>query len=248
MLSEDLQNFRENMTQPWSLMYYRLVRAQLGEIIELKNLKILDFGSGFGWTANFLAKNNEVTAIEPNAEMISERDRENNYTQINGHIEKLKDFENGFFDVVVCHNVLEFVVRYESERAEIVKEFSRVLKPGGIMSIVKHNKAGRVVHKVVFENNVEEALSLLDGDETSNTFGKINYYNPEDLTKWGENLKIEKILGARILGQLQQNNDARHEPQWPDKMFELEMKICDLEPYKNIAFCSHVLLRKGGRI
>ena len=240
MLSEELQKFLDNMRQPWSTMYYRLVWAQLADAIETKNLKILDFGSGFGTTANHFAKNNDVTAIEPNMEMIVERERENDYVQINGKIEKLKDFADGYFDVVICHNVLEFA----QERPAIVKEFSRVLKSGGILSVVKHNKTGRIIFKVVFENDVEEAIKLLDGEDSSNTFGKIYYYDPEDLARWGDGLKIEKIFGARILGMLQQNNDAKYEPKWQEKMFELELKVCDMEPYKNMAFCHHVLLKK----
>ena len=244
MLSEELQNFRDNFKQPWGVLYYRLVWAQLADIVDIKNLKILDFGSGLGKTSNYLAKDNEVTAIEPNTDMIEEREQENNYTQINGTIEKLKDFSDNYFDIVVCHNVLEFAVTYDVEPSEIVKEFSRVLKTGGILSVVKHNKAGKIIFKVVFENNIDEAVSLLDGDESSNIFGKINYYDPEDLVKWGSNLKIEKILGTRILGQLQQNNDIKYEPDWIDRMFEIEKKVCDLEPYKSMAFCHHVLLRK----
>ena len=240
MLSEELQRFKNMPKEPWGALYYRLVRSQLADNVDIKNKKILDFGSGFGSTANYLAKDNEVTAIEPNIDMIEEREWENDYTQIVGNIENLKDFGDGYFDVVVCHNVLEFA----EERAEIVKEFSRVLKPGGILSIVKHNKAGKIIFKVIFENNTKEAANLLDGEESSNTFGKIDYYTPEDLVKWGSNLKIEKILGARILGQLQQDNDIKYEPDWIDRMLALEMKVCDLEPYKNISFCHHVLLRK----
>ena len=241
MLSEELKNFRDNMKQPWGVLYYKLVWAQLADFAGIKNLKILDFGSGFGTTANYLAKNNEVYAVEPNADMLEERERENNYTQINGKVGNLKDFADGYFDVVVCHNVLEFA---PEERAEIIKELSRILKSGGGLSIVKHNRHGKIIFKVVFENNTEEAINLLDGVETSNNFGRISYYNPEDLVKWGDNLKIEKLLGTRILGMLQQNNDIKYEPEWHDKMFELEMKICDLEPYKSMAFCHHVLLRK----
>jgi len=241
MVNEDLQNFRENMKSPWGLLYYRLVWAQLAEIINIKNLKILDFGSGFGITANYFAKNNEVTATEMIADMIEERECDNYYTQIHGKIEKLKDFENGYFDVVICHNVLEFA----EERVEIVKEFSRVLKSGGILSIVKHNRTGIVMRRAVFDNDINGALSLLDGgDRTPNAFGKVNYYNPEDLIKWGDNLKIEKLLGVQAFFGLQQNNEPKYEPEWQDKMFALEMKVCDLEPYKSIAFLHHVLLRK----
>jgi len=217
----------------------------LADMINLDNLKILDFGSGFGTTSNYLAKNNEVIAIEPNADMIKERERENNYTQINGTIEKLKEFGNNYFDVITCHNVLEFSMTYGTEPSEIVKEFSRVLRSGGILSVIKHNKTGRVIRTAVFENNIDEALLLLEGGESSNTFGKINYYDSEDLAKWGGNIKTEKILGVQTIYGLQQNNDIKYEPDWVDKMFDLEMKLCDLEPYKNIAFLHHVLLRKN---
>jgi len=237
MLNENLQNFLYNIKQPCGILFYRLVWAQLGDI---KNLKVLDFGSGFGVTANYLAEYNEVIAIEPNADMIEYREQENNYTQINGKIEKLKDFADGSFDVVVCHNVLQFA----EERAEIVKELSRLLKSGGILSITAHNKTGRIMFTVVFENNIDAAVNFLDSGEASAVFGKINYFDPEDLVKWGDDLKIEKILGARIFGALQQNNDIKYEPGWVDKMFEIEKKVCDLEPYKSIAFIHHVLVRK----
>jgi SAM-dependent methyltransferase len=142
----------------------------------------------------------------------------------------------------MCHNVLEFA----AERAEIVKEFSRILKSGGILSIIKHNKAGRIIRTAVFENNMDMAQMLLDsgGAAAHNAFGDINYYVPEDLVSWDGNLKIEKILGVQTFYGLQQNNEAKYEPGWIDKMFELEMKVCDREPYKNIAFCQHVLLKK----
>jgi len=245
MLNEELQSFLWNTKQPWFKLAYKLYSAQLAGLIALNNLKILDFGSGFGNMANYLAENNEVYAVEPNIDMIEERERENNYTQINGTIEKLKDFADGYFDVIVCHNVLEFAVTYYVEPAEIVKEFSRILKRGGVLSIIKHNKIGRIIHEIVANNNTEEALSMFDGgDRSHNAFGKINYYEPEDLVSWGAHLEIEKILGVRIFYALQQNNDIKYEPEWLDKMFDVEMKMCDLEPYKSMAYLTHVLLRK----
>ena len=240
MLDENLQKFLWNTKQPWFKLGYKLYWAQLADTVDIKNLKILDFGSGFGATANYLAKNNEVTAIEPNSDMMDNRECDNSYTQIIGKIEKLKDFADGYFDVIVCHTVLEFA----EERAEIVREFSRILKGGGILSVVKHNKVGRIIQKVVFENNADEAAILLDGGDSSNTFGRIGYYNSEDLVKWGNNLKIEKILAVRTFYALQQNNDIKYEPDWIDKMFKVEMKVCDLEPYKSISYLNHVLMIK----
>ena len=48
--------------QPWECLMKRIVWKQLGDI---RDKKILDFGSGIGVTANYLAEHNDVTAIEP---------------------------------------------------------------------------------------------------------------------------------------------------------------------------------------
>ena len=47
---------------PWELLLKKIVWRQLGE---LQNKKILDFGSGFGVTADHYAQHNQVIAIEP---------------------------------------------------------------------------------------------------------------------------------------------------------------------------------------
>ena len=245
MINPDIQKFKEMSSSPTWVLMYKIKWAQLNDIIELKNLKILDFGSGGGKTANYLAKDNEVFAIEPRLDMIEawERERENEYTQIHGNIENLKDFADAIFDVIVCHNVLEFAAEND-ERVKIVKEFSRLLKRGGILSIIKNNGAGRVMSKAVRENNIDEAISLLAGGYIANVFGRADLYDPEDLVKWGENMKIERVLGVQTFYGLQQNEEIKSEPEWIDKMFEIEMKVADMEPYKNVSLFHHVLVRK----
>jgi len=239
MLNAELQGFKEMSKHPTWILLYKIKWAQLADVIKLKNLNILDFGSGFGTTANFLAKENIVTAIEPRADMIEMREQENQYTQINGKIEKVRDFPDSTFDVVICHNVLEFAL----ERAEIVKELSRVLKNGGILSIIKNNGVGRIISKAV-SNEVDVAMDLLESGHIANVFGTVELYEAAELVVWGNKLEIIKLLGVQTFYGLQQNKYV-NEPDWIDKTFALEMKVADLEPYKSFALFHHVLLRKG---
>lgn len=155
--------------QPWEYLMKRIVWQQLGDV---QNKKILDFGSGIGVTANYLAKKNEVTAIEPDEKSVEERWMDNDYTQIVGGIDVLRTFSDESFDMIICHNVLEYAL----EREDIVKEFERILKPEGVISIVKHNRAGRVMQMVVLLNDFEQAHSLLDGnDGMTSKYGSIRY-------------------------------------------------------------------------
>jgi len=239
-MNNELKTYFEGMKQPMWALFYRVIGEQLSHIT---NSKILDFGSGLGFTANHLAKNNEVVAIEPNADMAEMRICETSYEQIIGDIEQLRQQQDNSFDVVVCHNVLE----YAKERKDIFRELCRVVKPNGIISIVKQNHAGRIMQQVVLENSVDEAISLLNGGTINvMNFGQVNYYDMNNVKEWiGDRyVNIEKVLGIRTFWALQQNNEIKYDSIWQEKMLEIEMKVSDINDYINISFFNHVLLKK----
>lgn len=224
--------------QPWELLMKRMVWLQLGDIT---GKEILDFGSGIGVTADYLAKNNVVTAIEPSVESVSERWQNNEYKQIMGSTEQLRKLDDEKFDLIICHNVLE----YTSDKEDILNEFARILRPEGKISIVKHNRSGRVMQMVVLLNDFEHAHSLLDGkDGKASKYGTISYYEDSDIEQWCGKLKITKTLGMRTFWDMQQNQEIHKDAQWQDKMVEMEMRVSDIHGYKEIAFFHHLILEK----
>lgn len=236
---EDLnvQNYFEYINAPWGRLFYELVWHNL----EFVGKSVLDFGSGFGVTADKLAERNDVVAIEPNGQLLLNRKQNNQYTQLCGSMDVLKGLCSNSFDVVICHNVLEYVV----ERAEIINEFYRILKPGGLLSIVKHNKYGKIMQKAVFEYNAEQALKLLKGENIeSPNFGQINEYSLDDLAEYCDNrFSVKNIYGIRTFYGLQ-NNDIKFSENWLENMFKLECAAENIDEFKNIAFFHHVLLEK----
>ncbi len=227
--------------EPWDAMMKMMAWNQLGEI---KNKRILDFGSGIGVTASHYAAENEVVAIEPSEESVSKRWLKNDYRQICGSTEILEIFEDESFDVIICHNVLE----YAKERKTIIKEFSRLLKKDGYISIIKHNKPGRIMQMIVLLNDFDRANSLLDGNDcTSAKYGDIHYYDDADVEKWGENLKVAKTMGMRTFWDLQQNQDVQRDVNWQNNMLKMEMRVQDIEEYKYIAFFHHLIIKKAGK-
>lgn len=224
--------------QPWECLMKQIVWKQLGDI---RNKKILDFGSGTGVTANYLAKYNEVIAVEPDNESVRMRWQDNSYTQIVGDTEELHKFKDETFDMIICHNVLEYI----DDKKEIVNEFARILKRDGKISLVKHNRAGRVMQMVVLLNDFDHAHSLLDGnDSTASKYGAIRYYEDKDIENWCPNLKIIKTLGMRTFWDMQQNQEIHKDAEWQDKMIEIEMRVADMDAYKEIAFFHHLTIEK----
>lgn len=222
----------------WERLFKKIVWKQLGD---MEGKKILDFGSGEGITANHFAEKNDVTAIEPSKEMLSNAWKDYEYTQIVGDVNALSAFKNETFDMIICHNVLEYI----DDKAAVIKALARVLKKDGIISIVKHNRAGRVMQMAVLLDDFEKANAILDGKgSTASKFGTIRYYEDNDITKWEPQITISDILGIRTFWDLQQNQQKHGDEAWQEKMLQLELRVSQMREYKNIAFFHHLLLKK----
>ena len=222
----------------WERLLKKIVWAQLGDI---RGKNILDFGSGEGITANHFAVNNNVVAIEPSEEMLVNRWADFEYRQIQGDVTKLSDFEDNTFDMIICHNVLEYI----EDKQSILAELYRVLKPHGVLSIVKHNRAGRVMQMAVLLDELEKANELLDGkNSTASKFGAIRYYEDEMISKWTPGLKNLDCFGIRTFWDLQQNQEKHNTEEWQSRMMQLEMRVSQMDEYRNISFFHHLLFSK----
>ena len=233
----NIQVYLENIRKPWGQLYYDILFDQLQDI---KGKRVLDFGSGFGLVANHLAKENQVLAVEPNQEMVALRAQEHSYQQLVGSLDQLASLEDARFDVILCHNVLEYV----EDRKLLLEEFTRLLKPDGLLSIVKHNEVGRVLQNVVFENDTQKALDLLAGqDLETHSMGLAQAY---DLDRAVEDLalKVQGYQGIRVFYGLQDNRFKGQEG-WGESMLQMELAVCQESPYRDIAFFQHYTLKRS---
>jgi len=242
---DSAKDYAQLVQEPWGKIFYDLLFLQLNLPPSPKQ-KILDFGAGLGVTSNHYAKWHEVIAVEPNKEMIENRRAENPYKIIHGGIEVIAKYENSYFDMVLCHNVLEYV----EEKEPIIVELMRVLKPGGILSLVKHNRTGRVFQTAVFKNDPKKALSLLDINinDKSNYLGTQYIYSNDDAAKMVEKYGgiVDRFLGMRAFYALGQDNAVKYYDEWYQNMVALEIAVSDIDEYKNAAFLSHMLENKKG--
>lgn len=238
-MSGSVENYRNMVEQPWGKMFYEQIFTQL-ELSADERLKILDFGAGFCITSKHYAAEHDVTSIEPNEEMYSVR-FEGDYTLITKGIEYLTMIEDNTYDVVICHNVLE----YADDKDEILKELGRVLKPGGKLSIIKHNVFGRALASAVFGDDPKASLNLLSGESEDSMFGNRDVYPNEYLTDFYEGtMTLEEVYGIRAFFGLSKNNEIKYTDEWYDAMLELENKASTMDEYRRIAFFNHLIFVK----
>lgn len=222
----------------WERLYKRIVWQQMGDI---SGKRILDFGSGEGITADRFAANNEVIAVEPSQAMLANAWKDNKYEQIFGYVSSLSKMPDSSFDMIICHNVLEYI----DDKKQVINELSRLLKTGGILSLVKHNRAGRVMQMAVLLDDFGKANALLDGkDGSSSQFGDIRYYDDDDIFKWDVRLRLIDTFGIRTFWDLQQNQEKHSDEEWQLKMVQLESRVSKIQEYRDIAFFHHLVFVK----
>ena len=227
-----------NQLPVWENLAKQIIWKQIGT---LNGKTILDFGSGAGITANHFAADNQVTAIEPSTDMLAQQVNTNGYRQIFGSTDELKKLPSESFDYIFCHNVLE----YADDREIIVGEFYWLLKLNGKLSIVKHNRNGRVMQMVVLLNNFDEANNLLNGhNSNAQQFGTIKYYDDSDITDWCDGFVLQESFGLRTFWDLQQNQEIQKDEEWQKKMMDIEMKVSQNSDFQRISFFHHLIFEK----
>ena len=235
-----IKDYRKMVEEPWGRMFYELIFRQL-KMPNDRRLKILDFGAGFCLTADHYAKDHDVTAVEPNAEMRRLRVQSNDYVLIEGGLDYLKTIEDGTMDVVICHNVLE----YAENREEILNQLARVLKPAGILSVIKHNLLGRVMGSAVLADDPKAALDLLDEVGENSMFGSRSVYSSEYLTNvLAGKMALVETYGIRTFFGLSSNNGIKSTDEWYEPMLELETRAGSMPEYRKIAFFNHLIFEK----
>lgn len=242
-MSGSIKEYRKMVEQPWGRMFYELIYKQLN-IPDDKRIRILDFGAGFCITANHYARNHEVIAVEPNKEMYSLRIEKSDYTLIRQGLDYLKTVPDNSVDVAICHNVLE----YAEEKEEILKQLVRILKPEGILSVIKHNLLGRVMGSAVLGDNPKAALDLLNDVAEDSMFGNRSVYSNQSLIDaLSENMVLIDLYGIRAFFGLSSNNEIKFTDEWYQAMLELEIVAGTMDEFRKIAFFNHLIFKKKSR-
>lgn len=240
-MPNSIEDYRALVDKPWGRMFYDMIYCQL-DLPADKRMRILDFGAGFCVTADHYAKFHEVIAYEPDEAMYSKRVQTNPYTLLTDR-KQLATVPDGSIDVVLCHNVLEYV----PDKTEILQELTRVLKTGGTLSVVKHNLNGRVLAYATFSDAPADALALLQsGDGGESTFGKRGTYDNAFLTEFADQnaLTLQKFFGIRAFFALSTNSEIKYTDTWYNDMLALELHVCENDAFRNIAFFHHLVYQK----
>lgn len=240
---------------PWGRLRLDLLWAQLEERVNpFPPANVLDVGCGLGETAiRLAAEGSAVIAVDPAPEMIS-AGRANaahagvQVTWMTLPIEELEHELRGLtFDLVCCHNVLGYV----PDPAAACFSLASVLGDLGHLSVVIGNRLAEPLVAAVMRHDLGAALAAVTSGghvgRTQTFDSEVRLVDLEEISDWfgKSGLEVEGWFGVRTVNDYVVGaDDLKSDPQSYRDLLELELKLSELDPYRQIGRMLHVIGRR----
>lgn len=217
------------------------------------SLDVLDVGCGTGTAAVRLARLGfHVTQLDSSQAMLniarSTAERAgvtNGVTTVHGNASQVMDlFGPASFDLVLCHNVLEYV----EDPAAVVRGAAHVLRgPSAILSVVVRNQAGEVLKAAIQTGDLVAAEANLNAEWGFESLygGKVRLFTSAGLRTILKAESLESIAqrGIRVIADhlpARISREAEYE-----RIFELERKLGQRPEFAAVARYTQCLARRA---
>ena len=227
-------------------------------------LDIVDVGAGTGgFAVSIASQGHRVTVVDPSPDALAAagwRAAETGVTltEVQGEAVDLPALvgepgtggagadRNGA-DLVICHNVLEYVDSPDAALAAI----ARVLRPGGTVSVLAANTVAAVLQRAL-AGKYAEALAMLPGSAESSAVSSSAGRAPSVARRFtlpeltalieGAGLRVGDVHGIRIFSSLLPGAGADQAA--VEALRELEDAAATCPPLRDIAARLHVLAHR----
>ena len=194
----------------WARFSYELVENNLKNHIPIDSppLRILDAGGGNGLDSLALARmSHQLDIVDTSQLMLDDANANAALAGVSGRVHTHamdifnigKKFSSNQFDVVLFHNVAQFVDDIEP----LFDALFGVLKPGGFISLIVPNQYSLPYQAAFLNGDLDQAYALLDQEDQHSTIFDIDVheFRADELIKWfgKKGYRVEKHYGIRCI-------------------------------------------------
>lgn len=218
-------------------------------------LRALDIGAGTGVVAMSLARIGvHVTLLDSSAEMLDFANCAANEAGVGNKValregdasQVTRLFRGECFDLILCHNVLEFV----DDPSAVLRSASELMLESSILSVLVRTKAGEVLKAAIQTGDLAGAERSLTAEWGRESLfgGRVRLFTPESVHAMlsGASLTMTATRGVRMISDYLPpaiSIEADY-----DRIFELERKLGSRPEFLALArYAQFVLHRTSER-
>jgi S-adenosylmethionine-dependent methyltransferase len=226
---------------PWARLRYIVTEANLRRHLDPTPQRVLDIAGGSGLDAvRLAARGHEVTVLDPagamlrsakeHAEAFDVADRLHVVQACAEDVPEL--FGQDDFDVVLCHNLLQYV----EDPAAVLAAVTAPLRTGGLLSVLAPNPDAEPLRIAIRDLDPDRALLRLDA--TPVTAARTTVH----LTELGFGLVLR--YGVGCVCDLIADDDVKQDAEFFAELERLELAMADRMPYLLTARYFHLLAHR----
>jgi S-adenosylmethionine-dependent methyltransferase len=252
---QDAERYSSYLKTPLGRLRSELAWENLRSFLpnEASRPRVLDLGGGTGSMSLRLAKMGfPVVLLDSSEEMLGLARKEAEAGGITARISflheeanRLRDlFAAEFFDLVVCHNLLEYVANLE----EIAAGIAHILRKDGVVSVLVRARAGEVLKAAIKSADWQFAKAALSAETVIDSlYGKpLRIFEPgvivDSLSRAG--LDVIAQRGVRVFSDYLDPNDLADESAWK-RVLELELILGARPEFAGIARYTQWIARQS---
>ncbi len=254
VFDDHLDSWRQWQEAPWGRLRYAVVGHVLRTHLEPMGptLKVLDVGGGDGREAVPLAlQGHLVTLVDHSPVMLSAGRKAaelagvaDRVVAVEASAADLPALGLGVFDAVLCH----FVIGYVGDAQATVELVASQVGPGGLLSLVAANHPAAVLTSAVVDQNFAMAERLASSttkhaEVFDQPVGRVDRQQAQDWLA-AAGLSVVGHYGARVVMGLIADNDVKHDPDVYAALEQLEISLCGVSPYREIAASWQLVARR----
>jgi len=218
------------------------------------SLRALDLGCGTGATAVRLAQLGlHVTLLDSSPAMLDIATRAARQAGVtdklavtHGDVAQVADlFHTKLFDVILCHNILEYV----DDPKAVLRSVVRVLRnPPAILSVLVRNQAGEVLKAAIQAGDLAAAERNLNAEWGHESLygGRVRLFKSDGVRTMlkAASLTVFAERGVRVISDYLPPSVSRTSEY--ERMFKLERQLSSQPEFTAIARYTQFLAHRGG--
>ena len=219
-----------------------------------RSLRALDLGCGTGATAVRLAQLGlHVTLLDSSPAMLDIATRAARQAGVtdklavtHGDVAQVADlFHTKLFDVILCHNILEYV----DDPKAVLRSVVRVLRnPPAILSVLVRNQAGEVLKAAIQAGDLAAAERNLNAEWGHESLygGRVRLFKSDGVRTMlkAASLTVFAERGVRVISDYLPPSVSRTSEY--ERVFELERQLSSRPEFTAIARYTQFLAHRGG--
>lgn len=245
--------FNNYLSSPWGRLLHNVTRANVDRHLERRPLRILDAGGGNGVDAiPFAAQGHEVTVLDSSAELLNEARYHAQEEGVAGWMEFYEAelttipaiFPDAKFDVILCHNVLQYV----EDLGAALGAICNPLLPGELLSVICINRYSEPYREALQQLQPGKAYAKLNDSTIFSQIFKLDVkaYTADDLRQALQEVGCAQLAqyGIRCVSDYIPNNDLMNDAAFFAELEQLEYAMSARYPYYLLARFFQIIAEK----